>query len=66
MHFVSIKNIEQQAVLALHRAWQGFARARAEKANQIRGLLIEFGLMIPYYIRYIATRVPESIEDRSK
>jgi transposase len=63
MRFVPVKNIEQQAVLALHRVRQGFVRARTAQANQIRGLLSEFGLIIPQGIGYIATRVPELIED---
>ena len=63
MRFVPIKNIEQQAVLALHRIRQGFIKARTAQANQIRGLLAEFGLIIPQGIGHIATRVPELIED---
>ena len=65
MRFVPIKNVEQQAVLALHRVRQGFVKARTAQANQIRGLLGEFGLIIPQGIGYIATRVPELIEDAS-
>jgi transposase len=63
MRFVPIKNVEQQAVLALHRARQGFVKARTAQANQIRGLLGEFGLIVPQGIGYITTRVPELIED---
>jgi transposase len=63
MRFVPIKNIEQQAVLALHRVRQGFVKARTAQANQIRGLLGEFGLIVPQGIGYIASRVPELIED---
>ncbi len=63
MRFVPVKNVEQQAVLALHRVRQGFVRARTAQANQIRGLLGEFGLIVPQGIGYIATRVPELIED---
>lgn len=63
MRFVPIKNVEQQAVLALHRVRQGFIKARTAQANQIRGLLAEFGLVIPQGIGHIATRVPELIED---
>jgi transposase len=59
MRFVPIKNVEQQAVLALHRVRQGFVKARTAQANQIRGLLGEFGLIVPQGIGYIATRVPE-------
>jgi transposase len=65
MRFVPIKNVEQQAVLALHRVRQGFVKARTAQANQIRGLLAEFGLIIPQGIAHIAKRVPELIEDAS-
>jgi transposase len=65
MRFVPIKNIEQQAVLALHRARQSFVKARTAQANQIRGLLAEFGLVVPQGIDHVARRVPELIEDAS-
>jgi len=65
MRFVPIKNLEQQSVLALHRVRQGFVKARTAQANQIRGLLGEFGLIIAQGIGHIATRVPELIEDAS-
>jgi transposase len=63
MRFVPIKNVEQQAVLALHRVRQGFVKARTAQANQIRGLLGEFGLIVPQGIGYIASRAPDLIED---
>jgi transposase len=63
MRFVPIKNAEQQAVLALHRARQGFVKARTAQCNQIRGLLAEFGLIVPQGIAHIAKRVPDLIED---
>ncbi len=65
MRFVPVKNVEQQAVLALHRVRQGFVKARTAQANQIRGLLSEFGLIIPVGIVNVAKRVPELIEDAS-
>ena len=65
MRFVPIKDIEQQSVLSLHRVRQGFVKARTAQANQIRGLLAEFGLIIPQGIGHIAARVPELIEDAS-
>jgi len=34
MRFVPIKTVEQQAILALHRARQGFVTARTAQANQ--------------------------------
>jgi len=63
MRFVPIKNIEQQSVLALHRVRQSFVKARTAQSNQIRGLLAEFGLVVPVGIANIAKRVPELIED---
>lgn len=65
MRFVPVKNVEQQAVLALHRVRQGFVKARTAQGNQIRGLLAEFGIIIPQGISNIASRVPELIEDAS-
>jgi transposase len=63
MRFVPVKNGEQQAVLALHRARQGFVKARTAQANQIRGLLAEFGIVIPQGIGHIAKRLPQILED---
>lgn len=65
MRFVAIKNIEQQSVLAMHRARQGFVKARTAQANQIRGLLAEYGIAVPQGIGYITKQVPELIEDAS-
>jgi transposase len=65
MRFVVIKSIEQQAELSLHRARQGFVKSRTAQANQIRGLLAEYGLIVPQGINHITSRVPELIEDAS-
>lgn len=63
MRFVAMKTVEQQAILSVHRARQGFVKARTAQANQIRGLLSEFGIVIPQGIGAIAKRVPEILED---
>jgi transposase len=63
MRFVPIKNIEQQSVLALHRVRQSFVKARTAQGNQIRGLLSEFGLIVPQGLANVFKRVPELIED---
>ena len=63
MRFVPIKNSEQQALLGMHRARQGFVTERTAQANQIRGLLAEFGLVIPVGIRSIGRKLPEFLED---
>jgi transposase len=59
MRFVPIKNAEQQSVLSLHRVRQAFVKARTAQANQIRGLLAEYGLIVPKGIGFIATRVAQ-------
>ncbi len=63
MRFVPIKHAEQQAILSLHRARQGFVRARTVQANQIRGGLAEYGITLPQGISHVANRLPEIVED---
>jgi transposase len=63
MRFVAIKSAEQQAILVVHRARQGMVKARTAQANQIRGLLAEFGVVIPPGISAIGKRLPEILED---
>ena len=63
MRFVPIKDTEQQGILAVHRARQGFVRARTAQGNQIRGLLAEYGIVIPQGIHNIAKRLPGILED---
>ena len=58
-----LKRAEQQAILSVHRARQGFVKARTAQGNQIRGLLAEFGIVIPQGIGTIAKRIPEILED---
>ena len=63
MRFVAMKTVGQQAILSVHRARQGFVRARTAQSNQIRGLLAEFGIVIPQGIGTIVKRIPEILED---
>jgi transposase len=63
MRFVPIKTTEQQAILSVHRARQGLVKARTAQANQIRGLLSEFGIVIPQGMAHIGKRLPEILED---
>jgi transposase len=62
MRFVPVKSVEQQSVLAVHRARQGFVKARTAQANQIRGLLAEFGLVVPRGLWNVHQRVPALLE----
>ena len=63
MRFVPIKNVEQQTILSVHRARQGFVKARTAQSNQIRGLLSEFGIVMPQGIHSIMKQMPEILED---
>jgi transposase len=63
MRFVPVKSPEQQALLALHRARAGVMKARNAQANQIRGLLGEFGIVLPQGIGQLRRRGPELLED---
>jgi len=63
MRFVPIKNVEQQALLAVHRVRQGFVSARTAQSNQIRGLLSEFGIVMPKGIRSLERCMPEILAD---
>jgi transposase len=66
MRFVPVKHLEQQSVLALHRARQGMVKARTAQANQIRGLLAEFGLVVPQGITHLYQRVPLLLEQANE
>jgi transposase len=63
MRFVPVKNVDQQAILSIHRARQGFVKARTAQGNQIRGLLMEYGITLPQGLSHIAKRLPGILED---
>ncbi len=46
MRFVSIKTPDQQALLAVHRIRQGLIKTRTSQINQLRGILMEFGIVM--------------------
>lgn len=47
MRFVAVKSEEQQVVLSLHRMHAGLKSERDAMANRLRGLLCEFGFVLP-------------------
>ena len=52
--------------MSVHRARQGFVKARTAQGNQIRALLSECGILIPKGIRSIIMSMPEILEDAGK
>jgi transposase len=63
MATVTVKTPEQQAVLALHRAREGLVKSRTATYNQIRGLLAEFGQVLPVGSSRLESRLPALLED---
>ena len=63
MRFVPAKNIEQQDIQSLHRIRSQIVARRTAQANQIRGLLMEYGIVVPKGISYIRKEIPLILED---
>jgi transposase len=63
MRFVAIKSVDQQSLMSLHTCRSGFVKARTALSNQIRGLLAEFGVVVPKGLSSLAQQVPQALED---
>lgn len=63
MRFVCPKSEEQQQMQAVHRVREQVMKRRTALANQARGLLAEFGIVVPVGIRKIRGQLPEILED---
>lgn len=63
MPFVPNKSIEQQDIQMLHRIRSQAIKQRTAQTNQIRGLLAEYGVIIPLGIASVRRRLPEILED---
>ena len=61
MRFVPTKSIEQQAIQALHRVRSRRVAERTALGNQIRGLLLEYGIPIGLSLITLRKKVPEII-----
>lgn len=62
MRFVPVKSIDQQAILSLHRARQSSIQTRTGLVNQIRGLMAEFGHVIPKGLHHVRREMIATIE----
>jgi transposase len=63
MRFVSVKSVEQQDIQATHRVREELKAHRNAKANQIRGLVAEYGLVAPKTLLALRRAIPEWLED---
>ncbi len=63
MRFVAVKNVEQQDIQATHRIRAELMTQRTAKANQIRGLVAEYGLVAPLTLLALRAAIPCWLED---
>lgn len=63
MRFVPVKNVQQQGELMVHRARQGFVQQRTATINRIRGLLSEFGVVLPLKAATVRREAMNQLED---
>ena len=64
MRFVPVKDVDQQAVLMLHRARNLLIRQRTMLVNALRAHLAEFGIIAPQGLRHVEQLV-EAIDDET-
>jgi transposase len=60
---VRVKTIEQQDIGAWHRIRERKVKERTALANQIRGLLQEYGIIVPQGIVHIRKHLPAIVEN---
>jgi transposase len=60
---VPVKTVDQQAVASLHRLRSRWLATRTSRLNTLRGILREFGLLIPVGSRKVVPAVEALVED---
>jgi transposase len=63
MRFVPVKNFVQHEIQSLHRTRQEMIKMRTMQANQMRGLLAEFGVVMAKGITHVRKGIPLILED---
>ena len=63
MRFVAVKTEEQQSRLMVHRARQGYVAARTACINRIRGLMSEFGVVLPQKAEVVRREAGKHLEE---
>ena len=63
MRFVTVKDVGQQDIQATHRIRAELITQRTAKANQIRGLVAEYGLVAPKRLSSLRAAIPCWLED---
>ena len=63
LHPVPVKSVPQQALMALHRVRSAWVSTRTARMNTARGILREFGIVIPIGSRRVVPRLHELVGD---
>ena len=63
MRFVPQKTVEQQDLQCLHRVRSRLVACRTQLINQIRGLLAEYGIVLPQHSGQVRRGLPTVLED---
>jgi transposase len=63
MRFVPQKTVEQQDLQCLHRVHSRLVANRTQLINQIRGLLAEYGIVLPQHPGQVRSGLPAVLED---
>jgi len=63
MHPVRVKTVGQQDLQAMHRIRDEIKSHRVAKANQIRGLVTEYGLVAPQQLPALRRAIPDWLEE---
>jgi transposase len=65
MRFVPIKSISQQDIQSMHRVRERYVKARTALMNELRGLLMEYGFVIPQGRAALGKHIGYALEDDS-
>jgi transposase len=63
MLFVPVKEEHQQIILCLHRTRQGFVEERTASYNRLRGLIAEFGIVLPQKVTCLRREIGAHLEN---
>lgn len=63
MRFVPAKSVEQQDIQSLHRVRSRLVSSRTQLASQVRGLLAEYGIVMPQGIGQLRRGLPLILEN---
>lgn len=66
MRFVSPRSEEQQDIQNLHRIRERLVKNRTALSNEIRGLLLEYGITVPKGIGHVRKRIISLIEENGE